>query len=133
MRETRDTFWLSVRRIAFTFLALLALLAFNSQCGEDRLPSVTITPDNGAVDQAVDVLVMAAFSRGVADMGLWGSFFTLTKASSAVNLCTGYNVNNDVTNVQCLHDDLEPNSSYLIIVQHPQAEGKSGTFTTIAN
>ena len=66
-------------------------------------------------------------------MGAWGSFFTLTKAGSADNLCTDYNVNSGVTNVQCLHDDLELDSSYLMLVQHPQADGASGTFTTVAN
>ena len=129
----RDTLWLSGRRIAFTFFALLALLAFNSQCGDDILPNITITPEGDSVDQAVDVLVMATFSRSVSDMGSWSAFFTLTKAGSADNLCTDYNVSSDVKNVQCLHDDLELDSSYLIIVQHPQADGVSGTFTTVAN
>jgi hypothetical protein len=129
----RDTLWLTGRRIFFSLIALLALLAFNSQCGEERLPSVTVTPDDGAVDQAVDVLVQVTFSRSVSDMGPWSNFFTLTKVGSIANLCTDYNVNTDRTNVQCVHDDLELDSSYLIVVQHPQTEGLSSTFTTVAN
>ncbi len=120
-------------RAVLALLALASLLAFSSTCGQDRLPSVTITPEAGAVDQAVDVLVMATFSSSVSNMGSWSSFFTLTKVGSSDNLCTDYNVSSDVTNVQCLHDDLEPDSSYLIIVQHPQTGGQSATFTTVAS
>lgn len=120
-------------RAVLALLAMVSLLAFSSTCGQERLPSVTITPDNDAIDQPVDVLVMATFSRSVSDMGPWSNFFTLTKAGAADNLCTDYNVSSDWTNVQCVHDDLDPNSSYLIIVQHPQSEGQSSTFTTASN
>jgi len=120
-------------RAAVALLALNVLLALSSTCGQERIPDVTTTPDNGAVDQAVEVVVMVTFSRSVADMGPWSNFFTLTEEGSADNLCTAYNANSDRTSVQCVHDDLEPDSSYLIIVQHPQVEGVSNTFTTAPN
>jgi len=112
---------------------MVSLLALSSTCGQERIPSVTITPDNDAVDQAVDVLVNVRFSRSVSDMGPWSNFITLTEEGTADNLCTEYNVSRDITNVQCVHDDLKPDSSYLIAVSHPQAEGAISTFTTAAD
>lgn len=130
MRDTSKAF---VSRISFSLLALLALLAFDSSCGVERLPTVTVAPEAGSTDQPLDVLVMATFSRSVSDMGPWENLFTLRKDNAGDNLCTDYNVSSDVTNVQCVHDDLEPSSSYTIIVQHPQSSGITAAFSTASS
>ena len=137
MRDIREM-RTSKRRLGIGALpALLVMILFFASihsCGGTVLRSVTLIPEDGASDQPLNVSVNATFSNTVTDfMGSWGNYFMLKKDDAGDNLCTSFNVSGGVTAVQCVHDILDPNSSYTVTMNHPQADLTTATFTTAAN
>ena len=78
--------------------------------------SVLLFPADATTQQLLDTEVSAEFSGEFEVPQDWATVFTLKKGGAGDNLCTDYNYDGGRHIAYCLHDDLDPNTSYQTLV-----------------
>lgn len=121
------------RRIAIAVLIFAAALCLGSCSTGGPDMDVTLSPANGTIDQALDVGVTAVFAEDVTEPPNWMTAFFLKKNNSGDTLCTAVNFTPDNKTATCVHDPLEPSTSYTATLTGVIAvNGKVATWTTVA-
>lgn len=122
------------KRIAISLLSMLALCACGYSAGGGGTGGgidVLLTPADGVTQQALDTEISAEFEDEIEEQQTWASVFTVKMDGAGDNLCTGYNYDADRHIATCLHDELEPDTSYTTLVTGILAvNGSEAVWTT---
>jgi hypothetical protein len=105
----------------FRSLVLIASLVLVCSCGYSAGPGginrdVLLFPADSTTQQPLDTEVSADFGSEIEQPPDWSTAFTLTKDGAGDNLCTVYNYDASRHIAYCLHDALDANSSYRVLV-----------------
>ena len=101
-------------------LSVLSLILVCS-CGYSAGPGainrdVLLFPADGTTQQPLDTEVTADFGSEIEQPPDWATAFMLLKDGAGDNLCTSYNYDGSRHIAYCLHDALDANSSYRVLV-----------------
>jgi hypothetical protein len=107
--------------MSFRRLILIVSLILVCSCGYSAGPGginrdVLLTPADATTQQPLDTEVSAEFGSEIDVPADWSTAFTLKKDGSGDNLCTNYNYDDGRHIATCMHDALDPNSSYQTLV-----------------
>ena len=112
-------------------LMITGMLGCGYSPGSSPGVSVTISPLDGSINQAFDVDVTASFGTDVTQPQNWIDAFMLKLTDEGETLCTEVVYSSTGALATCVHDDLDPNTQYLVILTGVVAvNGKRTVFTT---
>ena len=107
--------------MSFRSLVLIVSLVLVCSCGYSVGAGginrdVLLFPADATTQQPFDTEVSAEFGSEIQEPSDWSTVFTLKKDGSGDNLCTDYNYDGGRHIAYCLHDDLDTNSSYRVLM-----------------
>ncbi len=115
----------------FVFSVVAALAACGYTAGGHVGIDANISPDNGSINQPLDVPVTVDFNAEIGEPSDWLASFSLRTAEGEPTLCTEVVYDSEGLMATCVHGDLAPQTKYHVYLTGITAvNGQTIDFTT---